>query len=162
MAVVNLNGPLYMTAVKGDPVTNGRADNRYAGGRVHSSVEKVTVTIGDQATSTYTIGRLPKNAVLLPFSSYEFSDVLTGSFSLGDATYPTGLINAGASTADSQFFFNDWTAALNSGGIKPLWQLLGYATEAAAPAQIDLIVTLNTSTQAVANAIGVFNFVFTY
>lgn len=161
MAVVTKNGSLVMGKVLGDPVTDGRADHRFAGGRVHSWTEKFTIAIGDEATSTYTIARLPREAVILPTTSFEPDAAITGDIDMGDSGNPDGLMDGMDPSADTQLFFNDWTAGLNSNGGKALWDLLGYASREAAPAQIDIYVTLNTSTQATAAAVCLVNFQYT-
>jgi len=162
MAVVTQNGSLYMDKIiDGDPVTDGRADYRYAGGRVHSSLEKITITVTDEATSTYQVARLPKEAMLLPSSSYTVTAAITGDIDLGDVGFVNGLDDAADPSANTQTFLRAWDGALFADIGTPLWEMLGYASAAVAPDQIDLYVTLNTSTQATADAEMVFNFQYT-
>lgn len=162
MAVVTENGAFVMGRILGEPMTDGRADHKLAGGRVHSWLEQITIAVTDEATSTYQVARLPKEAVLLPASSYETSAAITGDIDFGDSSNPDGLIDAGDPSADAQTFLNDWTAFVDGAAMgQPLWKVLGYASASAAPAQIDLYVTLNTSTQATNPAIVTFNLLYT-
>lgn len=154
MAVVHEKGPKYMTAtVDADPNVDGRADHRYAGSRTHASFETINIDIADEATSTYMLARLPREAVILPGSRLRTVAVVTGTVDLGDASNPDGLLDgvAGAATTDY---------ALPYGS--PVWSLLGYANRDAAPAQIDLYATLVGSTQADAAGTGDLFILYTY
>lgn len=158
MAVVTVNGPLYMAAAKStDPVADGRADIRFAGGRVHASVETFTVAVGDSATSKYFVARLPKEAVLLPSSILDMDGGLTGASAtmhLGDANDVDNLITSYAGTANTALDFRGWTTGTVANAGKKLWERLGYATAAAAPVLIDLFVTLNVADQVTTAAVG--------
>lgn len=162
MAVVTLNGPLYMEAtIENAPVSDGRADVRYAGGRIHSSLEVVTITIEDEATSTYACARLPREAVILPTSLLHVGAAVTGTIDIGDSGNPDSLLDGYAGTADTTLTWPEWDAGAVANTGQPLWQLLGYASREAAPAQVDLFVTLVGATQATADAVIAINFQFT-
>jgi hypothetical protein len=165
MAVVNEHGPLYMTAVHGDPVSDGRADFRVAGARIFSSIETFTVGVGDEATSTYTVGRLPREAVLTSGPLVRMGAVaVTGTFDLGDAEEDDALLDGVAGAANTSYPFGPGmggVAGVADAG-KPLWELLGYTTAQDAPPQIDLIVTLRGTAQATNPAVGVVYIEYTY
>lgn len=152
MAVEDRIGPKYMAATLGDPTNDGRADHRYAGSKTHASYETLTIVVGDEADSTYMLARLPREAVIMPGSRLRTTVAITGTFDLGDATNPDGLLDgvAGAATTDYPLPYGS-----------PLWSLLGYASREAAPAQIDLFGTLVGSTQAAANGTGDLYIVYT-
>ena len=167
MAVVNVDGPLYMTAVKGDPVNDGRADFRVAGARIMASTERFTVTVGDEVTSTYSVGRVPRDAVLVEGCTVRIDGAaVTGTFDLGaaGAAHVDKLLDGVAGAVNTTYPF-----APGFGGVpttadagKPLWELLGFASRSAAPQMIDLLVTLVGSTQATANARGLVTIKYTY
>lgn len=164
MAVVNRNGPLYMKAILEDyPQT--LADHRVAQARVYSSVERFTIAVGDEATSTYTVGRLPREAVLTHGCRVRIGAVaVTGTFDLGDAEEDDALLDGVAGAANTTYAFSPGLggeATVADAG-KPIWQLLGYSTVADAPREIDLIVTLRGSTQATNPAEGVVYLEYTF
>lgn len=164
MAVVNRNGALYMGKVLGG-LPQDLASNAYSGGRIQSSLERVTIVVTDEATSTYSVGRLPKDAVLLPTTAIRVAAAVTGTIDMGDANDPDGLIDGYAGTANTTVPLGtpaatSWVPTVADIG-KPLWELLGYATRDAAPADIDIYITLVGSTQASADAVIWVNFQFT-
>lgn len=162
MAVVTENGPLYMEAtIENAPVSDGRADVRYAGGRIHSSLEVVTITVTDEATSTYACARLPREAVILPTSLLHVGDAVTGTIDIGDEENPDGLLDGYAGTADTTLTWPEWDAGAVANTGQPLWELLGYASREAAPAQVDIYVTLVGSTQASDDAVICVNLQYT-
>lgn len=126
-----------MTAVLGDPVTDGRGDIRYSGGRVHAWLARFTVEVGDTTGTEFPVAKMPREAVILPGSQISSSAAITGS-DFGDENFPAGLNG------------DPWDVHATAG--QPLWEALGYASREAAPAQIVLNVTLNAD-QATADAV---------
>jgi hypothetical protein len=164
MGVVTDNGPLCMTGIN-SATNSDLAKNEYAGGRVHSFLETITVDVGDEATSTYTLAVLPREAVLLPTTVMRFDGTVTGTMDVGDVSNPDGLVDGYACSANTTVWYGapastSWVPGAADMG-KPLWQLLGYASRTAAPAQIELYATLVGTTQASAAGVGYFNFQFT-
>ncbi len=87
-------------------------------------------------------------SILSPGSKFWFDDLGTGgTVSLGDVTYPNALANA--VNTDSAAGSSDALAAVAPANyFKPLWQMLGYATLAAAQAvgaQCEMLFTRNTA-----------------
>lgn len=77
MAVENLSGSLFMDGIdNGDPAE--LAKGKYLGARVRTVIEKVEVSAAASATSTYRLGKIPSNAVILPGSKIHY-DKLDGS-----------------------------------------------------------------------------------
>lgn len=105
MAVVNLYGSKVMTAVA-NTTPAGFADVSLAHGRVRCAVDTVEVGSADSATSTYSLARLPTNAVILPQSQVVWDD-------LASAGSPT--IDIGLFAADSQTEITDDDDAINDG-----------------------------------------------
>jgi hypothetical protein len=158
MAVENRNGPLYMTATLGDPVADGRADFRVAGARVYVSTEVFVIEVGDDPDSTYTVGRIPKDAVLVAPSKVRTVTVVTGNISLGNVDFPEALLDGVAGAANTTYEF--WPGH-NTGEVgfdmvgRPMWEVMGYASSADAPEHIDLIITLEDTAQATADGTGI-------
>jgi hypothetical protein len=163
MAVVTKNGVLYMDKVLGsDPQDLAGAE--YAGGRIYSSLDIVTVAVNDEANSRYFVARLPKSAILLPATLYRVTAEVTGTFDVGDVNDIDGLIDGSAGAANTTSMLGNrvattWVPNVGDWG-KPLWQHLSYTSAAAAPSQIDIYLTLLGSTQATNPAVIGFNFVY--
>lgn len=105
------------------------------------------------AASVVELALLPWNTIIDPYNSdFSFDDLGAGAvtFSIGDVTYPTAFcnatdVNAAAGTAKVM------KSVDIANYFKPLWQVLGYATLAAAKlvaAQCTLIGTVNAATGA--------------
>lgn len=103
------------------------------------------------AASRVEIAVLPWETVISPSSRFWFDDLgATQTFDIGDITYPTGLVSGqdtatAASGADGIAFLKSVDIASYG---QPLWQMLGYATLAAAQligAQCQLLGRVNTA-----------------
>lgn len=163
MAVVTKNGVLYMDKVR-DSYPQDLAGSEYAGGRIYSSLERITIAVGDEANSKYFIARLPRSAILLPPTMYRNTAAVTGTFDVGDANDVDGLIDGSAGAANTTSMLGDpvsttWVVPVTDIG-KPLWELLGYSSASDAPSQIDLFLTLLGSTQATNPSVIFFNFIY--
>lgn len=102
MAVVNLFGSKYMTAIANStPALKASGD--LMSGKTHQSVDTVETGAADSVGSTYSLARIPTNARISPLSRI-FSD------DLGAATAPT--LNIGLFAVDGNFTSN--ATALNS------------------------------------------------
>lgn len=138
------------------------ADGRQAGGKVHNYLEKVTVTIGEVAGTLYYVAKLPKEAVLLPTTRFwNDGGAVTGTFDFGDSSNIDALIDNNAGSAATSVPWETWTIGTYANTGLALWEQIGYATADAAPAEIELYVTLVGSTQAAADAELVFNIQYT-
>ncbi|PIB96511.1 hypothetical protein [Caulobacter sp. X] len=100
------------------------------------------------ATDTVSLVFLPWETVLAPSSAFYFDDLGTGTtLSIGDVTYPTALCNAQdvATAAGSALVMKSVDIA---NYFKPLWQMLGYASLAAAQAvgsRCELLATVGAA-----------------
>lgn len=161
----DLNGAAIFKqiAVANGAATYDFADNRQAGGKVHNWLEKFTVAVGSVAGDLYYIAKLPKEAVILPTSHFRNDGaVVTGTLDVGDVSNPDGLIDGVSGTANTTVNFEGWTAGTYANAGKALWEVLGYATAEAAPAQIEIYATVVGATQATTNAEIWFNIQYTY
>lgn len=100
------------------------------------------------AASTVQCGIFGWETVLNPGSKFWFDDLGTGgTLSLGDVTFPTAL--ASAVNTDTAAGSSDALVSVDIANyFKPLWQMLGYATLAAAQligSQCELLFTRNTA-----------------
>jgi hypothetical protein len=105
--------------------------------------------VAASATDQVQLAKVPWETVVDPFGSdFSFDDLGTGTtLSVGDVTYPNALCNAqdvataaGTAKICKSVDINNY--------YKPLWEMLGYATLAAAKligAQCELIFTVNTA-----------------
>lgn len=152
MAVVNLTGTNMTNVVATPPV---KVESKDQGGRVRVAREVITLTSGDSILSTYHFARLPKEAKLLR---------ITGDAD-GTATCATGMdvgeLVPNASGADALLGESiglttalkginlmhkiTGTSADVSDGLVELWEILGYASREAAPALIDLAISLDAA-----------------
>lgn len=111
---------------------------------VRDTYELSTLT----ATSVIQAAVLGWETVLNPSSKFWFDDLGTGgTVSLGDVTYPNAL--ASSVNTDSAAGSSDALAAVDIANyFQPLWQMLGYASLAAAKLignQCELLFTRNTA-----------------
>jgi hypothetical protein len=99
---------------------------------VRDTITLAAAAIGD----TFQCAVLGWETVLDPFDCYTSNAALgaTTTLSLGDVTFPTALDNAVATNAAAQ---KQACSAVGIGNYgQPLWQLLGYASLAAAKAEV--------------------------
>lgn len=124
-------------------------DNAYENGKI-TRLCFDTVELSANAADTVQLAILGWETVLDCYGSiYSCDDLGTGgTISIGDVTYPTAL--ASAINTDSAALANQKICAAvdiaNYG--QPLWQMLGYATLAAAKligAKCELLLTRNTA-----------------
>lgn len=110
-----------------------------------------TIELAAAAADQVQLVKLPWETVLSPNSTFYFDDLGTGcTLSIGDVTYPNALCNAQdvAAAAGSALVMKSVDIA---NYFKPLWQMLGYASLAAAQAvgsQCELIATVNSQAAA--------------
>ena len=92
MAVVDTYGSRFMTGLdESTTFPPAKAGPGLMGGNVKCVVETVEVANGDSATSTYRLGRIPSNAIILPMSKLHYDDLQT----TGSPTMDVGLFNIG-------------------------------------------------------------------
>lgn len=114
--------------------------------RIHAVQGTVEIANGDSADSVVYICRVPSHFRPLKGISLIHSDGITSldDLDFGDVNDPDGLadgLDVSGAGSDSLF------AALNIDELdNPLWQILGYASEQAAPPVVDLYLTLNATT----------------
>lgn len=117
MAVVNLYGSKVMTGIANTiPATKARVSQ--SGGKVRSAVDTVEVGAADSATSTYTMARIPSNAVILDQSELSWDDLA----STGAPTLDIGLKAASGQslTDDPDALNNGLDAATATRGARVL------------------------------------------
>lgn len=110
-----------------------------------------TIELAASAADTVQLGYAPWETVIAPASTFYFDDLGTGcTLSIGDVTYPNALCAAQdvATAAGSALVMKSVDIA---NYFKPLWQVLGYASLAAAQAvgsRCELLATVNTAAAA--------------
>jgi|TARA_Y100000310_G_scaffold250498_1_gene256731 hypothetical protein len=104
MAVVTLVGSLVMDGL--DDVPKSLADPGQAGGNVRCWIETVEVGAADTVASTYSMARLPSNAIILPASTLYWDDLTT----TGSPTVDVGVYNLSGKSD-----FTDDADALSNG-----------------------------------------------
>jgi hypothetical protein len=111
-----------------------------------------TIELAAAAGSLVELAVLPWETVISPSSRLWFDDLGSAqTFDIGDVTYPTALVSGtdtgtAASGADGVAFLKSVDIA---NYFKPLWEMLGYASLAAAKligAQCQLLGRVNTNT----------------
>ena len=140
-----LKGLLVNIFVSATPVTAVAAQLK--GGRVRSCIDKVEVTAGALATSTYTLGRLPMNAILMLASSIRIDDLASSGAPLLDVglspvggNFPVNATALSASTiTGATAGAYDLVLDIDNAG-KQLWEILGLATNPGGEA--DVLVTI--------------------
>ncbi|CAK8996898.1 Uncharacterized protein SCF082_LOCUS4981 [Durusdinium trenchii] len=106
----------------------GNADVPYGASAPKVLFDRVDFTSGDSIGSKGYIARLPRHAVILPVSRIDFGAHGTSvTLNIGDANDEDGLASVVAIAAAGSADFLEAVAAENLG--KPLWELLGYASE---------------------------------
>lgn len=121
----------------------GQADTRYFDNRLRNLFEKVTFIAGDSVGSTGYFGQLPSDAIIDPTSKiYHGAAGGTTDLDIGDINDPDGFAtDIDISLAGSADFLE---AVLAADKIKPLWELLGYASDPGG--NLDLYCTIATAT----------------
>lgn len=149
MAVENLKGSLVGTNVTATPAVN--AEVSHVGGRVRTLQDKVEVTAAASATSTYSFGYLPTNAVI-GYDSKLYWDDLGTTAGTGDL----GLFAVdGNVTSDDDALiaaFNFATGAGNSGCVSDISKIGQYVWEYAGATSdpggvVEVKVTLDAAAQ---------------
>jgi hypothetical protein len=117
MAVENLSGSLFMDGIdNSDP--SEKAAGKYLGGRVRCVIEKVEVTAGASATSTYRLGKIPSNAVILPVSKLYWDDLdAAGAPTVDVGLEGDNITNDDNCLADGLDVTSAGSSALNGGDI---------------------------------------------
>ena len=133
----------YFASGAQNPAVQGQAPipDEQVGGHLHLTLSRQLVANGDSATSTITFCKVPSSARIERGSRID-ADAIAGntSFSLGDANYPTGLMNAVDIHVGGQF---NPAGITNANMDQALWQLLGYAADPLS--EIVLIGTLGAA-----------------
>lgn len=140
MAVVEVNGSLVMSKLRGGPPQD-LPKVAVNGGRKRIALDRVSVTAGDSIASTYYVARLPATAVLLPTEScyIEFEALGTAvTMDFGSSNDPDALLVSGDVSAAGRL---DVGPSIANAG-KELWELVGYSARRDAPAEIDMFLTL--------------------
>lgn len=143
MAVVEVNGSLVMSKLRGGPPQD-LPKVAVNGGRKRIALDRVSVTSGDSVNSTYYLARLPATAVLMPTEScyIEFEAFGgTSTIDIGSSNDVNFLLDAGDPSSAGRL---DIGPAIADAG-KELWELAGYSTRRDAPAEIDIYMTLLTA-----------------
>lgn len=109
MAVENVNGTLVMDGLKSTP--QERADSSFSGGRVRAFIDKCTVDAAASANSTYTVARIPTNAVILGQSQLRIDDLA----SAGAPTLDIGFVAVDGNITDDDVALNDGIDAATAG-----------------------------------------------
>lgn len=128
--------PLISTALKGG---------------IDKLIIRDTIELNTVANDTVRLAVLDWDTVLSPGGQFYFDDLGTGcTLSVGDITYPNALCNAQdvATAAGSALIMKSVDIA---NYFKPLWQVLGYPTLAAARLvglQCELLFKVNTAAAA--------------
>lgn len=140
MAVVTKYGSKVITLLDAEPpVFPAKGLN---GGRVHYATDKVEIASGDSSTSTFTLARIPYDAVILP-GSLLYHDAITSvtDADIGTSDDPNGLADAlDISSAGSKQVLEQVDIA---NYYKPLWELVGLTSNPGGLA--DIIVTINNN-----------------
>lgn len=157
MAVVEVNGSLVMSKLRGGPPQD-LPKVSLNGGRKRVAMDRVAVTSGDSVNSTYYLARLPATAVLMPTEScyVEFEAFGgTSTIDIGSSETVDFLLDGGDPSSAGRL---DIGPSVNDAG-KELWELAGYASRNAAPAEIDIFMTLLTAAATnTANLVAVFEY----
>lgn len=126
MAVENLKGSLVGTNVTASPAVN--AEVSHAGGRVRAIMDKVEVTAAASATSTYSFGYIPTNAVICYDSKLYWDDLGTTA---GTGDLGLFAVNGNITDTDNALIsaFNFATSASNSGVVSDISKIGYYVWE---------------------------------
>lgn len=155
MAVVTKYGTGYK-----DPNSQRLVEAIFAEATVKAINSEIKISNGDSAGSKYIVGRLPSDAIIDPFSTYQHT-ALTGVVDL-DIGFAGGVIAADAADnlvdgddvalAGSQTFAGHGTLTTENSN-KRVWELAGLVANPGG--MIDLVATIN----AAATADGSINFI---
>lgn len=116
------------------------------GGRVRFGVAKVATTVAMTTGDTIEMMEIPRNAILKSLNLYHAAVTGATDVNVGDTNDVDGLIDgANISSAGLKHIgngdggdggTNGWSGVLDAE--KQLWEVLGYASESAAPAAITI------------------------
>jgi len=109
MAVENVNGTLVMDGLKSKP--RQRADSSFAGARARPHIDKATVDGSASADSTYTVARIPTNAVILGQSQLRIDQLAN----TGSPTLDIGFVAVSGNITDDNAALNDGIDATTAG-----------------------------------------------
>lgn len=148
LAVENVVGTNMTLATNSPP---DMVSHRQIGGSINVSIDRFTMAASASALSTYHCARLPREAVIVRAEIYQetgaadIDDLDFGELNaLGGAGFDAALGEAIDTAAAAGWFdLLNSVAAADFG--KELWELLGYASRTAAPAQIDLACSLDAA-----------------
>jgi hypothetical protein len=156
MAVENLSGSLFMDGIdNSDP--SEKAKGKFSGARVRSIVEKVEVTAGASATSTYRLGKIPSNAVILPQSTIHWDDLdAAGAPTLDVGLEGDNITNDDNALADGLDVTSAGSSDLYGGDIanvgQEAWEFVSGETED--PQEVlDVVATLKDAAASVGGTV---------
>jgi len=140
MAVVDIYGNYVATPTQ-NTTPKAMPTGPYAHKAPNMHFDRCEVTSGDSVGSKLYFGRFPRSAIILPQSKVFFGALgASVTLDIGDANSADGLASDIDVSAAGSGDFLEAVAAENLG--KPLWELLGYASEDAAEETLTLYGTL--------------------
>lgn len=134
-----------------DPTTYKQPKAINVQGRLYSLFGKIDVTNGDSIGSTFTIGRIPSNARILPSSVVRTAAITAAAANFGFAVNakPAALLAAQSLAAAGTF---PAMAAVAVADLpKFAWELAGYTQDPGT--QLDLVATLTAAATATGAAV---------